>query len=124
MKIWKIVLAGTVAGWAWSSGALAQTDKPPEPAAPPAPQTLADPVTIKISRQNLLTIGQAIQELPAKIANPLLNDLQAQLNAADKDAAEKAQKTAETERRVKEQVQEALKEKAAEKPTEAPPKKP
>ena len=43
----------------------------------PAPAT-ADPVVIKISRQALQVIGQGLQELPAKLANPVLNDLQAQ----------------------------------------------
>lgn len=53
------------------------------------PPGLADPVTIKVTRQQLLLIGQGLQELPAKLANPLLNELQAQLNAADKEAADK-----------------------------------
>lgn len=53
-------------------------------------QPAADPVTIKVTRQQLLLIGQGLQELPAKVANPLLNELQAQLNAADEAAAKKA----------------------------------
>lgn len=47
---------------------------------------LADPVTIKVTRQQLLVIGQGLQELPAKVANPILNDLQEQLNRADAEA--------------------------------------
>jgi hypothetical protein len=58
----------------------------------PAPAT-ADPVVIKISRQALQVIGQGLQELPAKLANPVLNDLQAQIIAADQ-AAEAAKKAA------------------------------
>lgn len=61
----------------------------------PSPPAIADPVKLTISRQTLLAIGQALQELPAKIANPILNDLQAQLAAADKAVADEAAKKAE-----------------------------
>lgn len=63
----------------WSPPAIAQA------------VALPDPVTIKVTRQQLLVIGQGLQELPAKIANPLLNELQAQLNAADHAAAKAAE---------------------------------
>lgn len=61
----------------------------------PSPPGVADPVKLTISRQTLLAIGQALQELPAKIANPILNDLQAQLAAADKAVADEVAKKAE-----------------------------
>jgi hypothetical protein len=55
------------------------------------PPWQADPVTLKVTRQQLNVIGQGLQELPAKLANPVLNDLQAQLEAADKAAREAAE---------------------------------
>jgi hypothetical protein len=70
-----------IAASIFATAAIAQTSAP-------------DPVTIKVSRQALQVIGQGLAELPLKTAAPILNDLQAQLNAADKaaqDAAEKPQ---------------------------------
>lgn len=64
----------------------------------PSPPGTADPVRLTVSRQNLLIIGQALQELPAKVANPILNDLQAQLTAADKAFAEVAKRAEEAKR--------------------------
>ena len=64
----------------------------------PSPPGVADPVRLTVSRQNLLAIGQALQELPAKIANPILNDLQAQLAAADQAFAEAAKKADEAKK--------------------------
>ena len=58
------------------------------------PPWQADPVTLKVTRQQLNVIGQGLQELPAKLANPVLNMLQAQLAEADKAAAEAAAKKA------------------------------
>ena len=83
IPLWKVALAGAVFGWVWATGALAQQ----------AP----DPLTIKVTRQQLMAIGQGLQELPAKVANPILNDLQAQLNAADEEARKAAGKAAEPE---------------------------
>lgn len=60
----------------------------------PTPPGLADPVALKVSRADLMVIGQGLQELPAKLANPVLNMLQAQLAEADKAAAEAAAKKA------------------------------
>lgn len=74
------------------------------------PPGLADPVTIKISRADLMIIGQGLQELPAKTANPVLNALQVQLAEADRQAAEAAKKAAEP--------------KPEEKPAKDTPKKP
>lgn len=58
-------------------------------------QTLPDPVTIKVSRQALQIIGQGLGELPLKTAAPVLNDLQAQLNAADQAARDEAKAAAD-----------------------------
>lgn len=53
-------------------------------AAPP------DPIKLTVSRQTLQLIGQGVMELPYKIAAPILNDMQAQLNAQDQAAKPKA----------------------------------
>lgn len=66
-------------------------------------QTLpTDKVKIEITRAELQLIGQGLMELPYKTVAPVLNDLQAQLNAADQAAAK------------------AAAEKPADKPAEAP----
>jgi len=75
-------------------------------AAPPPIAQQAEIIPLKVSRQQLMLIGQGLQELPAKLANPLLNELQAQLNAVDKAVADANQKAAEETRK-------ALAEKAA-----------
>ena len=80
----KLVIIAAVAAGALLTPATAQRASPPD---------IADPVTIKVTRQQLLVIGQGLQELPAKLANPVLNDLQAQIIAADQ-AAEAAKKAA------------------------------
>lgn len=56
---------------------------------------LPDPVTITLSRQALQIVGQGLGELPLKTAAPILNDLQNQLNAADKAAQDAADKKPE-----------------------------
>lgn len=54
-------------------------------------QTLpTDKVKIEITRAELQLIGQGLMELPYKTVAPVLNDLQAQLNAADQSAAKAA----------------------------------
>lgn len=111
MKLRNVILGAAVFSIAWSSAALSQT---PAPAAAPV---VADPVKLTVSRAMLLAIGQALQELPAKTANPILNDLQAQLNAADKAAADDAA----VQQRAADATREALKEKATESKTEAKP---
>lgn len=62
------------------------------------PAVAADPVRLSVSRQMLQVIGQGLQELPAKIANPVINELQAQLLAADKEATDVAAKKAAEEK--------------------------
>jgi hypothetical protein len=47
-----------------------------------------DKIKIEVTRAELQIIGQGLMELPYKSVAPVLNDLQAQLNAAD--AAAKA----------------------------------
>lgn len=82
MKLRYVMLGAAVFSIVWSSGALSQS-------APPL-----DPVPLKLSRQHLQIIGNGLQELPAKLANPVLNDLQQQLNDAEKahQSAEAAKK--------------------------------
>ena len=47
-----------------------------------------DKVKIEVTRAELQVIGQGLMELPYKTVAPVLNDLQAQVNAADAKAAE------------------------------------
>lgn len=54
-----------------------------------------DKIKIEIPRAELQIIGQALMELPYKTAAPVLNDLQAQLNAADAAIAAEAKAKAE-----------------------------
>lgn len=49
-----------------------------------------DHVKIDVTRAELQLIGQGLMELPYKAAAPVLNSLQAQLNAADQAAAKAA----------------------------------
>jgi hypothetical protein len=53
-------------------------------------QTPTDKVAISVTRAELQIIGQGLMELPYKTVAPVLNDLQAQLNAADQVAAKAA----------------------------------
>jgi hypothetical protein len=55
-----------------------------------APAAVPDPVTLTVTRATLQTIGAGVMKLPYETAAPVLNDLQAQLNAQDKAAADKA----------------------------------
>lgn len=50
---------------------------------------------IEVTRAELQLIGQGLMELPYKTVAPVLNDLQAQLNAADQVAADAAKTKAE-----------------------------
>ncbi len=50
-------------------------------------QQPTDHVKIDVTRAELQLIGQGLMELPYKASAPVLNDLQAQLNAADLAAA-------------------------------------
>jgi hypothetical protein len=43
----------------------------------------SDKIKIEVTRAELQIIGQGLMELPYKSVAPVLNDLQAQLNAAD-----------------------------------------
>jgi hypothetical protein len=57
-----------------------------------------DKIKIEVTRAELQMIGQGLMELPYKTVAPVLNDLQAQLNAADaavKAAADAAKPKAE-----------------------------
>lgn len=45
-----------------------------------------DKVSLTVTRAELQLIGQGLMELPYKTVAPVLNDLQAQLNAADQAA--------------------------------------
>jgi hypothetical protein len=59
-----------------------------------APQP-TDKVKIEVTRANLQLIGQGLMELPFKTVAPVLNDLQAQLNAQDEAAAKAAKAKAD-----------------------------
>lgn len=50
-----------------------------------------DKVALSVTRAELQIIGQGLMELPYKSVAPVLNDLQAQLNAADAAAAKAAE---------------------------------
>lgn len=50
----------------------------------------SDHIKIDITRAELQLIGQGLMELPYKAAAPVLNSLQAQLNAADQAVAKSA----------------------------------
>lgn len=47
-------------------------------------------IKIEVTRAELVLIGQGVMKLPYETAAPVLNNLQAQLNAIDKAAAEAA----------------------------------
>lgn len=47
---------------------------------------MLDVYEVKLSAQTLRVIGAALQELPYKVANPVLLDLQGQITAAEKAA--------------------------------------
>ncbi len=66
-------------------------------ASPAFAQQPTDHVKIDVTRAELQLIGQGLMELPYKTSAPVLNDLQAQLNAADQvaKAAADAKKTEE-----------------------------
>jgi hypothetical protein len=64
----------------------------------------SDKITLTITRAELQVIGNGLAELPYKTAAQVMNDLQAQLTAADQAAAKAAADAA----------------KPAEKPAEAP----
>jgi hypothetical protein len=53
-------------------------------------QTPTDHVKLSVTRAELQVIGQGLMELPYKTSAPIMNDLQAQLNAADQAAAKAA----------------------------------
>lgn len=55
----------------------------------------SDKIKLEVTRAELQMIGQGLMELPYKTVAPVLNDLQAQLNAAD--AAVKAAADAKPE---------------------------
>jgi hypothetical protein len=55
----------------------------------------SDKIKLEVTRAELQMIGQGLMELPYKTVAPVLNDLQAQLNAAD--AAVKAAAEAKPE---------------------------
>src|SRR5580692_1290344 len=55
-----------------------------------AAQQPSDRVKLDVTRAELQLIGQGLMELPYKSVAPVLNDLQAQLNAADQAAAKAA----------------------------------
>lgn len=50
----------------------------------------SDKVTLIVTRSELQIVGQGLMELPYKTSAPVMNDLQAQLNAADQAAAKAA----------------------------------
>jgi hypothetical protein len=77
-------------------------------AVPASAQTPTDKVKFEVSRAELQMIGQGLMELPYKTAAPVLNGLQAQLNAADAAAAKVAADA------------KAAEAKPAEKPTDKP----
>lgn len=49
-----------------------------------------DKIKLEVTRAELQIIGQGLMELPYKSVAPVLNDLQAQLNAADQAVAKAA----------------------------------
>lgn len=53
-------------------------------------QTPTDRVNLTVTRAELQVIGQGLMELPYKSVAPVLNNLQAQLNAADAAIAKAA----------------------------------
>jgi hypothetical protein len=65
-----------------------------------------DRIRLDVTRAELQVIGQGLMELPYKSAAPVMNDLQAQLNAADAQAAKAAAEKAKAD------------DKSAEKPAE------
>jgi hypothetical protein len=50
----------------------------------------SDKVLLTVTRAELQVIGQGLMELPYKTVAPVMNDLQAQVNAADQAAAKAA----------------------------------
>jgi hypothetical protein len=50
----------------------------------------SDKVGLSVTRAELQLIGQGLMELPYKAAAPIMNDLQAQVNAADQAAVKAA----------------------------------
>lgn len=62
-----------------------------------------DKVSLTVTRAELQIIGQGLMELPYKTSAPVMNDLQAQLNAADQAAAKAA---AEAKAKVEEKPEE------------------
>ena len=64
--------------------AVAQAPAPPAPA--PAPK-----VTLEFDPQQLQLLGEAISNLPKKLADPFLIDLQRQVDEQKKAAAQKAE---------------------------------
>jgi len=59
-------------------------------ASPAFAQAPTDKVPLSVTRAELQVIGQGLMELPYKTSAPIMNDLQAQLNAADQAAAKAA----------------------------------
>jgi len=59
-------------------------------ASPAFAQAPTDKVPLSVTRAELQVIGQGLMELPYKTVAPVLNDLQAQLNAADQAVAKAA----------------------------------
>lgn len=53
-------------------------------------QVPSDKVKLEVTRAELQVIGQGLMELPYKSVAPVLNNLQAQLNAADQAVAKAA----------------------------------
>lgn len=75
-------------------------------ASPAFAQAPTDRVPLTVTRAELQIIGQGLMELPYKTSASVMNDLQAQLNAADAAAAKAAT--------------DAAKPKAEDKPVEKP----
>jgi hypothetical protein len=90
-----------------------------------AAQTPTDKVKLEVTRAELQIIGQGLMELPYKAAAPVMNDLQAQLNAYDvaaMKAAEDAKKPVVVAPTAPQGMSGAPAEAPVEKPAETPAK--
>jgi hypothetical protein len=76
-----------------ATGAFAQDAEAPKPApektAPAAPVAPPSEYLVRLSPADLNSIGQALMELPKKVADPIVDRINAQLIEQNKAAAEK-----------------------------------
>lgn len=96
MKILKILVRCLTPMALWTPPLVAQ-EAPPAASTPPPGWTPPNPIQITVTRDMLQTIGAGVMKLPMETAAPIINYLQAQLNAADQASAKQAAAVAEAE---------------------------